>query len=318
MTSATAPNRRLRWDQSPAAVRSWIEQVLGEPVIEALSQSGGFSPGTADRLTGVSGRRLFAKSVSRELNSRAFELFRAEAAVWATLGGLDLPAPAFRGVAEHKDWITLAFDDIAGREPGFDDGDIAAVFGALDALPDGADRLSFPPSPGAAGRSASARVAAWAAHWPALLDDGQALLPDRLHSRRAELAALAAGAEDAAAGTRLAHLDLRPDNVVLDADGRVWLVDWPWAGTGAPWFDALSYLTGLATSRPLAELDAWTSRPGSPLAAASPGAIDAALAAQGGALLVQASRPSRLAGLTELQREFGLRLLDWVALRRSW
>lgn len=42
------------------------------------------------------------------------------------------------------------------------------------------------------------------------------------------------------------------------------------------------------------------------------------LCAQAGMLLAQSAEPSRLAGLTDLQRTFALRLLDWIALRRGW
>ena len=97
----------------------------------------------------------------------------------------------------------------------------------------------------------------------------------------------------------------------------MWLVAWPWAGTAAPWFDALTYLIGLATTRPLHQLDAWTTRPGTALAGASPDDIDAVLAAQAGALLRQSAttRPHRLPGLAELQRRFALSLFEWLALR---
>jgi hypothetical protein len=312
-------NTRLPWDQVPIPARTWLADLLGEPIVGAVSQAGGFSPGAADRLIGAHGGRLFAKSVSRGLNRRAFELFRAEANVWHTLSGLSLPAPRFRGVAEHGDWITLAFDDVEGREPGGDDADIAVVFTALAGLPDLSDDFVFPPAPSVSvGRSASSRAASWAANWPDLLADGQQLIPRHLRERGPEFAELAREAGGAAAGSRLAHLDLRPDNAILDRDGAVWLVDWPWAGRAAPWFDALSYLTGSATTRSLVSLDAWTSRPGTDLSAALPDDIDAVLSAQAGALLWQSAHPGRLAGLAELQRTFSLRLLDWIALRRGW
>ncbi len=96
-------NTRVPWEQVPAPVQTRLAELLGEPIVGAVSQAGGFSPGAADRLTGASGSRIFAKSVSRGLNRRSFELFRSEADVWNALTGLSLPAPRFRGCAEHGD-----------------------------------------------------------------------------------------------------------------------------------------------------------------------------------------------------------------------
>ena len=238
-----------------------------------------------------------------------------EADVWTTLSGSVLPAPAFRGVAEHHDWITLAFDDIQGREPGGNDADIAAVFAAVDQLPDARGLFELPPAPGGAEREASAKLARWAADWPKLVSDGAAVIPDRAVPHLGDLADLLAEAGRAARGDRLAHLDLRSDNVVLDPDGRAWLVDWPWVGLAAPWFDKLSYLTGLVTTRSLDSIDRWASGPTSALGAAPPDDIDAVLAAQAGTLLWQSGQPAppALHGLRGFQRSFGLR--SWTGSR---
>jgi hypothetical protein len=60
--------------------------------------------------------------------------------------------------------------------------------------------------------------------------------------RLAELAAAEARWEDATAGDRLLHGDVRSDNVLLTPDGRVVFVDWTSTCTGAGWFDALAML----------------------------------------------------------------------------
>lgn len=319
MAEVPKANTRVSWEQVPTAVRAWVAELLGEPIAGAVSQAGGFSPGAANRLVGARGARIFAKSVSREINQRSFELFRSEAEVWEALGGLSLPSPRFRGCARHADWITLVFDDVEGREPGGDQPDVAAVFAALASLPEISDEFVLPPPPSAsASRSAASRAARWAAEWAPLLSQGRALLPHHFRDHADRFAQLASEAGRAAAGTRLAHLDLRPDNAILDASGTAWLVDWPWAGRAAPWFDELSYLTGLASTHPLATLDGWTSHPSTALATAPPEDVDAVLCAQAGMLLWQSAKPSRLSGLTKLQRVFALRLLEWVTLRRSW
>ena len=38
------------------------------------------------------------------------------------------------------------------------------------------------------------------------------------------------------------HTDLRDDNLILGADGRVWMCDWNWPVRGAAWLDTLFLL----------------------------------------------------------------------------
>ena len=49
----------------------------------------------------------------------------------------------------------------------------------------------------------------------------------------------------ASEGATLLHTDLRADNALLGADGRVWFVDWPWACTGAAFVDPLFMLPSI-------------------------------------------------------------------------
>jgi len=51
------------------------------------------------------------------------------------------------------------------------------------------------------------------------------------------LAALEAGWARATEGDTLLHVDLRADNMLITADGRVVVVDWPHAAIGAAWVD---------------------------------------------------------------------------------
>ena len=47
-------------------VRALVEQKLGSPVREAVSQGAGFTPGFASCLTGEDGRRVFVKAASKQ------------------------------------------------------------------------------------------------------------------------------------------------------------------------------------------------------------------------------------------------------------
>jgi thiamine kinase len=77
------------------------------------------------------------------------------------------------------------------------------------------------------------------------------------------LAALAERVFDAAT-TRaprecLCHNDLNPSNVLVDAGGRFWLVDWEYAGRGNPAYDLASYASqhGLDDEQRTALLEAY-------------------------------------------------------------
>jgi len=49
---------RISWMQIPARVRAAIEAIIGGgATVTAVSQSGGFSPGTADRVVNLTSRR---------------------------------------------------------------------------------------------------------------------------------------------------------------------------------------------------------------------------------------------------------------------
>ena len=59
-----------------------------------------------------------------------------------------------------------------------------------------------------------------------------------------EAEALARRYAEVCDGDTLVHTDIRADNVLVDAAGKAWLVDWNWPVTGAPWLDSLFTLIG--------------------------------------------------------------------------
>ena len=104
------------WSDVPAHVQSALEAILGAPVVEAVSQPGGFSPGTADRVVLADGRRAFVKAVGRELNPDTPGIHRLEIAVMRTLPP-SVPAPRLLGAYDDGDWVALALTDVDGRHP---------------------------------------------------------------------------------------------------------------------------------------------------------------------------------------------------------
>lgn len=71
MTAPPATGVRHHWADLPDTVRDAVQDILGAPVVEARSQSGGFSPGVAARVRLADGGRAFVKAVSAEVNPTA-------------------------------------------------------------------------------------------------------------------------------------------------------------------------------------------------------------------------------------------------------
>jgi hypothetical protein len=98
---------RINWMQIPVRVRAGIEAIIGGgAVIAAVSQSGGFSPGTADRVVTADGRRAFVKAVSSTQNEQSPSLHRAEAHVVGQLPSTSF-VPALLGVYDDGAWVGL-------------------------------------------------------------------------------------------------------------------------------------------------------------------------------------------------------------------
>ena len=117
-------------------------------------------------------------------------------------------------------------------------------------------------------------------------------------------------------GDHLVHLDLRADNALIDAEGTVWIVDWPWAVRGCRWLDGLTMLLDVRMRHPEYDADGALNR--SPLFAGVASAeVDAVLAGLAG-LLMESSRqpePPALAGLRAGQRAEGRASIDWLRHR---
>src|SRR6478735_291080 len=95
---------RPQWSELPAGLRAEIERALGSEVVEAQSQPGGFSPGSADRVVLADGRRAFVKTGDAAVNAETVEIHRREAAIAAALPG-SVPAPRLLGVVDRGDVI---------------------------------------------------------------------------------------------------------------------------------------------------------------------------------------------------------------------
>lgn len=233
MTSATGV--RIGWDDLPDHVRTHVEDILGSVVVEARSQRGGFSPGTADRVRTANGQRAFIKAVSSAQNERSPEMHRQEARATAALPG-DAPAPNLLGCHDDGEWVALALEDVEGRQP-VTPWQRAELDSVLATLRDLARRLTPTPVPELP--AAAETLAHDFASWQRIVADPPAGLDPWAAAHLDELCAAADRGLAALAGDTLVHLDVRADNLLLGADGAVTVVDWPWACRGPAWLDTL-------------------------------------------------------------------------------
>ncbi|MFF7159155.1 phosphotransferase [Streptomyces sp. NPDC008139] len=310
---------RAEWGEVPAGVRAEAEARLGARIAAAETQAGGFSPGVAARLRLTDGTRAFVKAVTAAANPESPGIHRAEAKVAAALPR-EVPAPRLLASFERDDWVVLLFEDIEGRTPA-QPWDAAELERVLTAVGDLATLLT--PSPVVVPLVAEANAEnfhgwrALAAEHAAGADDLTGLDPWAVR-HLVELAELEAGWAAAATGKTLAHADLRADNLLLTADGRVMVVDWPWACLAAPWFDLLLMLpsVGMQGGPPPAEI--FDRHPVA--AGADPDGVTAVLAAFAGFLLGHARRPAPpgLPTLRPFQHAQGVVALDWLRTRTGW
>ena len=218
-----------------------------------------------------------------------------------------LPTPRLVGTHDDGEWVALVFSDVDGRHPQLPGTDLRAVLDAVDAI------SARPLSPEAVEvlPSLTDEVRDIFGGWARLRNDPHTGLDPWALQHHALLESLSATAADTVGGDRLAHVDLRADNVLIDRDGRAIIVDWPWAAHGASWFDALTLLVDARVNDPACDAES-ALREHAVFASAGPQQVDSVLAALAGYFLDNARKPSPpgLPTLRAFQRRKGQRASD--------
>ncbi|MEV8633126.1 aminoglycoside phosphotransferase family protein [Streptosporangium sp. NPDC051023] len=315
MSDVSAPPAagvRLPWQAVPSWIHEAVEDHLGAPVAEAVTQAGGFSPGAAVRLLLADGRRAFVKAIGPEPNPESAGIYRAEARISAALPA-EVPAPRLLASFDADGWVALLFEDVDGRMPTmpWDAGELTLAVEAVVRL---AETLT--PSPLAAPPAAEA-LAGMFDGWRSLAaardagDDLAGLDPWAVRNLDA-LAALESGWAWASEGGTLLHGDIRADNLLFTATG-VKVVDWPWAFIGPAWFDLLAMLPSVRMQGGPPPQEIFDRTAGD----ADPEAVTVVLAALAG-FYVRSGRGPELPGLPTLrpfQRAQGETALAWLRVR---
>jgi aminoglycoside phosphotransferase (APT) family kinase protein len=237
----TASGVRISWGDLPERVRHAVAEIVGGEVVGAVSQTGGFSPGTADRIRTADGRRAFVKAVSQAQNEHSPRMHRQEAHVTAALPP-DAPTPALLGAYDDGDWVALVLTDVDGRHPDtpWRPDELVHVRTALDDL-----ARTLTPSPIENVPTARDHLEQDFTGWHRLRTDPPATLDSWISDHLDDLCRHAEHGLTALAGDTLAHTDIRADNLLIDRAGTVTVVDWPWACRGPAWLDTLLLLVNV-------------------------------------------------------------------------
>lgn len=292
---------RIGWADLPGPVQQRIEAILGAPVSSAVSQSGGFSPGTADRVVTADNRRAFVKAVSTGINLRSIELARAEAHVTARMPAA-APVPRLLGSFDDGEWVVLIHEDVEGRHPRtpWVADELRAAARALRDL-----AAAVTPAPLAGLPQADVHLASHFGGWARLAADPPDDLDPWVAAHLDELCEAAdRGLAAVATGDTLAHCDVRADNLLVRPNGSIVVVDWPYGCIGPPWLDtALLTMDVLVYGGPGDHL----------LAGIDPQAATAVLAGFTGDYLERSRHPSPgIPHVREFQRARADAMLPWL------
>jgi len=247
VTVPRAVGVRAPYSSMPAVVRAWVDDTLGSPVVEAVDQVGGMSPGCATRVRCADGTRAFVKAVGTDLNRDTPTLFRREITALTLLGSDPLWADLLASY-DDGDRVALLLEDVDGGHPDLaDDATMERLVAATDelgaALRSRVDTSevqhlvgSVLMEPGLTDLRAVFKV------WLSAFDD-LARLPDAPVPRwvrveadgwRDRMARLADCRTDS-----LVHWDVRVDNLLQRRTGEIVFLDWGAAGVGESWLDPL-------------------------------------------------------------------------------
>ena len=238
----TGTGARQPWSALPSQVTHWVERELGSRVVDAVDQSGGFSPGPAARVRGDDGQRAFVKAASREVNHDSYEMHRREARLTAALPRSPF-TPDLLATYDEDPWVALLYTDVDGHTPQIPwrANELSQAVDALARLHD-----SFTPSPVTAVEPVADLLDDDLNGWRTLSSGSLPAGIDEWSARHIErLAGLEAGWVDATAGETLLHTDVRADNMLVTEHGIVF-VDWAHASRGAAWFDLAAWAPSVA------------------------------------------------------------------------
>ncbi len=303
---------RVNWEQLPPEVRAALEWRLGSRVVQATTQPTGFSPGLAARLVLGDGRRFFLKAVSEAANPDTPDIHRREARILAELPAV-APVPRLLWTYDEAGWVALCLEDIEGRHPAepWTEEDLRLVISVLKKM-----AVDLTPSPIEVDQTAAGAFATHINGWQVALQRGEDRLDQWILRNLKRLANMEHRAPGAAEGDTLLNFDVRADNLLIAGD-RVFVLDWPWARTGAWWIDLVLMAPSVAMQGGPAPEDFLGRLQLHDVAKAS---IDAVICAVAGYLVVRAldPPPPGIPTVRAFQAAQGRVAISWLRERTGW
>jgi hypothetical protein len=330
----TATSLRPDWNTLPPALHESLAVALGTEITAAAPPVGsGFTGGFAAPVQLADGRRVFVKAADDTMH--AYHAYQREAEVVPQLpsaihvppiittahaveGGSAMASPPAEG---RRRWFAVVSEWVEGRMPGapWTGDDFAEVTAVCERI-----AAAMEPSPleGLHTFIQDLEGAESPLQIPGQIVAGERPLPERLQPWvpriLPELADLVQLAPESFAGEAATHGDLRPDNLLLDATGTCWTVDWNWLALGPRWMDWVGLL-------PVAQhqgIDTAAAIHSSPLTAdVPPEYLDCFAGVIAAYMMRNADAPPPLGctpALREHQRFYAWTFLDWLAVRRGW
>lgn len=234
---------RTSWDAAPVQVRTWVGERIGFALGPAHDRIGGMATGVAAVVQGAE-RAVFVKALDAVENPKGARMYQTEAEIAGQLPSHPtIPALLDAGFVEVPDgrwWVTLleARPGTTPQHP-WRMADLALVLGAWQEL-----RPSLEATPWTKSARLSDSFVAWREIAADPTDPWH-----RLAIRWSDREAAMARQIDGGALAQLSHIDLRADNILIDAEsGRVSFVDWAHPGTAAPWADVALLLGDVVAS----------------------------------------------------------------------
>lgn len=233
---------RRTWDDFSTALRRRLEQLLDEPVAHTQSCQGGFSPSSAEILTGVSGRSLFVKAARDRDNPDSRILNGTEAEVLASIPA-SAPVPPLVEAFDEGEWFVLVTEVAPGALP-----EVPWTPAQLDVVLDALDDLqaTTTPCPVSGLRSVPETLGPDMLGFERVAADPPLDLDPWLANHLDDLGAAAERGIEALDGDTLCHADVRSDNMLIADDGTVSFVDWAHASRGSRVSDALQLLSSVS------------------------------------------------------------------------
>lgn len=247
---------RIHWNDLPEDVRRQVLRGLpgGPGEVRAVRfPEGGFTSGLVCVVDTAAGA-YFVKAMHESSPQASLDLIREERLVLSRTHP-SYPIPALVHAVEQSGWTVLVSDAVPGvpLDERMDGAGLVAAMNALVVL-----RERFVTRGDGLPRVAE-RYEGLLDHVPEMLQRRPELAgtssPTKV-SARAERAVAAASA-----GDELVHGDLRGDNVLVEAGGRAWLVDWAWGCRGQVWADAVTLVCAAGEVPPETRWELLTEHP---------------------------------------------------------